>query len=81
MPIGDSVESTSEAQTIAAVRVYPGADGDFTLYSDDGKTYDYEKGVRHVTQLHWDDVARKLNHQGDAAWNVPDSQVVRIVGR
>ncbi|HEX3742613.1 MAG TPA: glycoside hydrolase family 31 protein [Bryobacteraceae bacterium] len=81
VPLGDSVQSTSEAQTIAAVRVYPGADGAFTLYSDDGKTYDYEKGVRHVTQLHWDDAARKLNRQGDAAWSVPDSQVVQIVGR
>jgi hypothetical protein len=39
------------------VRVYPGADGSFTLFSDDGQTYAYEKGAGSVTRLHWDDAA------------------------
>ena len=43
VPLGDApVNSTNETQKIGQVRVYPGADGDFTLYSDDGKTYAYE---------------------------------------
>ena len=33
------------AADIASVRVYPGADADFTLFSDDGTTYAYEKGA------------------------------------
>jgi alpha-D-xyloside xylohydrolase len=33
------------------VRVYRGADGDFTLYDDDGKTY-AEGGDQKITRLH-----------------------------
>ena len=38
------MENTGQVQKLAKVRVYPGANGDFTMYQDDGKTYDYEKG-------------------------------------
>ena len=51
LPLGVPVESTNEKQAIAKVRVYPGADGDFQLYSDDGTTYDYEKGADEITHL------------------------------
>ena len=44
LPLGAAIESTNEKQAIASLRVYPGADGDFTLYSDDGTTYAYETG-------------------------------------
>jgi alpha-D-xyloside xylohydrolase len=81
LPLGEPVQSTAEVQNIAAIRVYPGADADFALYSDDGKTYDYEKGIRKITRLHWDNHAGKLTHEGDAAWTAPDSQIVRIIGR
>jgi len=49
------VESTHETQAIQKVRVYPGAEGSFTLFSDDGTTYAYEKGAGSVTKLHWDE--------------------------
>ena len=49
LPIGSEVESTHEKQTIAKVRIYPGADASFTLFSDDGTTYAYEKGAGSVT--------------------------------
>jgi alpha-D-xyloside xylohydrolase len=61
VPVGEAVLSTNEKQNLAKVLVYPGADADFTLYDDDGKTYAYEKGVSTVTRLHWDDGARKLS--------------------
>ncbi|HXC35522.1 MAG TPA: TIM-barrel domain-containing protein [Candidatus Acidoferrales bacterium] len=35
--------------------IYAGADGDFTLYEDDGLTYKYEKGAFATISLHWDD--------------------------
>ena len=63
------------------MRVYPGADGHFTLYDDDGKTYAYEKGAFGVTHLHWDDKGEKLIHDGRAAWTVPDSEILEVVGR
>jgi len=42
------------------LRVYPGANTDFTLYEDDGNTYDYEKGAYSTIPIHWDDSARTL---------------------
>jgi alpha-D-xyloside xylohydrolase len=33
------------------LRIYPGADGRFTLYDDDGLTYGYEKGQRSKVSL------------------------------
>ncbi len=81
LPLGAPVESTHETQAIARVRVYAGADADFTLFSDDGKTYAYEKGAGSITRLHWNDAAGKLTHEGAEAWTGPDSALVELVGR
>jgi len=79
VPLGSPVESTHDRQSIAGVRVYPGANADFTLFNDDGKTYAYETGAGQITQLHWDDSARKLTQQGAPAWPEKDSAIVKIV--
>ena len=79
MPLGSAIESTSQAQKIEHVRVYPGADGEFTIYSDDGNTYAYEKGDFKTTRLHWDDAAQRLTHEGASAWTEPDSQILERV--
>jgi alpha-D-xyloside xylohydrolase len=81
IPLGSPVESTHQQQSIAKVRVYPGADADFTLFSDDGTTYAYERGAGSVTKLHWDDAAGKLTHEGSPAWSGPDSAIVEVVSR
>ncbi len=80
VPLGAAVESTHQKQAIAKVRVYPGADADFTLFSDDGTTYAYEKGAGSVTRLHWDDKQQQLTHEGAAAWSQPDASIVAVVG-
>jgi len=80
IPMGVSVESTHQVQAISKVRVFPGADGDFTLFSDDGTTYDYEKGAGSITHLKWNDVAQRLTHDGAPAWSGPDSAIVEVVG-
>jgi alpha-D-xyloside xylohydrolase len=80
LPLGSSVESTHEKQAIAKVRIYPGANADFTLFSDDGTTYAYEQGAGAITRLHWDDSAHQLTHQGAPAWSGPDAGFVEIVG-
>jgi alpha-D-xyloside xylohydrolase len=79
LPLGAPVESTHQTQAIEKVRVYPGADAAFTLFSDDGTTYAYEKGAGSITHLHWDDAAGKLIHEGAEAWSGPDSAVVEVV--
>jgi alpha-D-xyloside xylohydrolase len=80
IPMGVQVESTHENQAIEKVRVYPGADASFTIFSDDGMTYAYEKGAGSITRLHWDDAKQQLTHEGAPAWNGPDSQIVEMAG-
>ena len=43
------------------LRIYPGADGVFRLYEDDGVSYDYEKKLCAWIGMHWDDKARTLS--------------------
>ena len=69
VPLGSAVESTHDHQSIAQVKVYPGANGEFTLYNDDGQTYAYEKGDHQITKLHWDDATQKLTQTGVKAWS------------
>jgi len=42
------------------LRVYPGADGSFSLYEDEGDNYNYEKGARATIPFHWNDQAKTL---------------------
>ncbi len=42
------------------LRVYPGADGAFTLYEDEGDSYRYEQGVYSVIPMQWDNRSRTL---------------------
>ncbi len=79
LPLGSEIENTKQQQSIAKLLVFPGADADFTLFSDDGTTYAYEKGAGSVTKLHWDDAGHKLTHDGAAAWSGPDGAIVEVV--
>jgi alpha-D-xyloside xylohydrolase len=81
LPLGEAIESTSQVQKIAKLRVYPGADADFVLYQDDGNTYAYEKGDTHITHLHWNDATQKLTHDGAADWTAPDSEILELIAR
>lgn len=46
LPIGPDVQYTSEKPwDYLEIRVYAGADGKFTLYEDEGDSYNYEKGM------------------------------------
>jgi alpha-D-xyloside xylohydrolase len=72
--------STNQVQEIAKVRIYPGADGDFTLYTDDAETYAYQKN-NSITYLHWGKAARNLSESGVLAWKISDQQILEITGR
>ena len=59
--MGPEEEYTGEGAAGAVeLRVYPGANGDAKLYSDDGLTYGYEKGQYAWIPMHWDDAAHTL---------------------
>jgi alpha-D-xyloside xylohydrolase len=81
VPLGAAVESTHEQQAIEKVRVYPGANAEFTLFSDDGMTYAYEKGAGSITHLRWDEASGRFTHDGVGAWSGADASVVEVVGR
>jgi alpha-D-xyloside xylohydrolase len=61
VPMGPDLQFAAEkpADPIE-LRVYPGADGDFSLYEDENDNYNYEKGVHTIISLHWDDAKRML---------------------
>ena len=42
------------------LRVYPGADGVFVLYEDEGDSYNYEKGVYSTIEMKWNDGKKTL---------------------
>ena len=43
------------------LKIYLGANGNYTLYDDDGTSLDYLKGDSVETLIKWDDAANKLN--------------------
>jgi len=57
-PIRQYVDEVVTAPT--TIRVYGGADGEFVLYDDDGKSQEYVKGRGQWTRFAWDDKARRL---------------------
>jgi alpha-D-xyloside xylohydrolase len=61
VPMGPAMEWTTEkpADPIE-LRIYPGADGDFTLYEDENDSYRYEKGALATIAMHWDNGAKTL---------------------
>jgi alpha-D-xyloside xylohydrolase len=56
LPLGPELQYSNEkpADPIE-LRIYPGADADYTLYEDEGDTYHYEKGAYSTIALHWND--------------------------
>jgi alpha-glucosidase/alpha-D-xyloside xylohydrolase len=44
-----------------SVTIYPGADGAFTLYEDDGKTFAHRKGDFMRLAMTWNDAARRFS--------------------
>jgi alpha-glucosidase/alpha-D-xyloside xylohydrolase len=47
------------------IRIYPGADGLFRWYEDDGRSQEYLDGKFAWTNLKWDDAARRLTIERD----------------
>jgi alpha-glucosidase/alpha-D-xyloside xylohydrolase len=61
IPVDPVRQHTGEAVTEpTTLRIYTGADGDFTLYEDDGLSQQYLEGQGTWTRITWDDAARRL---------------------
>jgi len=61
VPMGKFMQYTSEKpMDTLEIRIYPGADGQFTLYSDEGNNYNYEKGKYTVIPFKWNEQKQTL---------------------
>jgi alpha-D-xyloside xylohydrolase len=61
IPIGPDIQSTAEQPNVAMeLWVYPGQDGSFMLYEDEGDNYNYEKGAFATIPIRWEEQKRRL---------------------
>ena len=62
LPLGPVRQYTAEkVDEPLSIAIYPGADGAFLLYDDDGSTFDYRKGQWLGMQMAWNDRQRRLS--------------------
>ena len=62
LPYAYNAQSTRDVQRSDSLqlRIYPGADGEFVLYEDEGDSYRYEQGAYSTIRMRWDDAAQVL---------------------
>ena len=61
LPLGPEMQYVGEQSwDNLELRLYPGADGSFTLYEDEGDSYNYEHGAYATITFQWNDKARQL---------------------
>jgi alpha-D-xyloside xylohydrolase len=69
LPVGPKVQYATEKKwDDIEIRVYPGADGEFTLYEDENDNYNYEKGLYSTIEFEWTNATKTLKigkRQGD----------------
>ena len=62
IPMGAIVQyANQQTSDSLEIRVYPGADGEFTLYEDENDNYNYEKGSYATITFTWDNASKTLN--------------------
>ena len=78
IPMGKIIQSSAEKSDTLEIRVYKGANGEFTLYEDEGDNYNYEKGKYATISFRWNEKTQSLTiakKQGD----FPDRLKKRIL--
>jgi alpha-D-xyloside xylohydrolase len=69
LPMGPKVQyATQEKWVNLELRIYEGANGEFTLYEDENDNYNYEKGIYSTITFNWNDAKKTLtiqNRQGE----------------
>ncbi len=82
VPIDPVRQYTSEpVKESTALRIYRGADGQYTLYEDDGNSQEYLKGRGSWTRIAWNDGAKQLTIEPGAprgATNVVTERTLRV---
>ncbi len=60
IPFGPFIQYSTEKNDSIELRIYPGADGDFTLYEDENDNFNYQKGIYSLLTFNWDDTKKIL---------------------
>ena len=60
IPMGPFIRYSREKSGPLEIRIYPGADGEFTLYEDENDNYDYLKGLYSLIIIHWKEALQRL---------------------
>jgi alpha-D-xyloside xylohydrolase len=81
VPMGPMIQYATQSIDPEEIRVYEGKDASFTLYEDEGDTYNYEMGQYSTIQFTWSDSAKQLtigSRNGSYA-GMPASRTFNIV--
>jgi alpha-D-xyloside xylohydrolase len=60
LPMGPFIQYSTEKTDPLEIRIYPGANGEFSLYEDENDNYNYEKGIYSTIGFQWDDASKTL---------------------
>ncbi len=61
VPMGPYLQyATEKPEDPIELRIYPGADGQFSIYEDENDNYNYEKGAYSTFRFTWNDAQRTL---------------------
>jgi alpha-D-xyloside xylohydrolase len=60
IPMGPFIQYSTEKSDPLEIRIYPGADGEFTLYEDENDNYDYLKGLYSLITIQWNEALQRL---------------------
>ena len=78
LPMGPEVEYAAQKPGAPIdLRIYSGADGHFTLYEDQGDTYNYEKGAYATIPIDWTEATHTLTI-GARSGSYPGMPAIRI---
>jgi alpha-glucosidase/alpha-D-xyloside xylohydrolase len=85
LPMGPLKQFTTQrVDAPLEVNIYPGADGEFTLYQDDGVSMDHLRGASSVIHFAWSDAQRRLavrlGERSRIGAYTSRSMVLRVIG-
>lgn len=81
VPMGPMIQFATESIDPLEIRVYKGADASFTLYEDEGDTYNYEKGQYSTITFTWKDASKELTigTRSGSYTGMPTSRTFNVV--
>ena len=81
LPLGTVAQSTKEQAGLPIeILVFPGEDGEFTLYDDAGDGYGYERGESAAVSLRWKDASDELvlGKRTGTYPGMPETRIFRV---